>query len=273
MSPILFPVPVYQSYIWGGGRFASEFGRTGTPDVCAESWEVTAESGVPLLIKLIDACDTLSVQVHPNEETRKVAGGDPKTEAWHVLATVPGAALYAGLKEGVTEETLRAALADGTADKLMHKFDVQAGDTIFIPGGLVHAIGAGCLIYEVQQSSNTTYRLYDWNRKDASGKGRELHIEQAFACIDWTLQPQIVRKAEGELVKCPFFSLTRTVCEAPMSLKAEQARAVFVAEGNGTVVADGVETVVRKGTSFVVPTGCAAEFRPQGRAALLIAAA
>jgi len=219
-TPLTFK-PAYKDYIWGGDRLSKQFHRVGTPTPCAESWEISAhpdgasivaqgkyegrslpdlasEFGValmgtktpdptrfPLLFKLIDARDKLSVQVHPNNANAALTHGEPKTEMWCVLDRVQGSSLYAGLREGTTPELLRAALVDGTADKCLIEVRVNPGDAIFIPGGLVHAIGDGCLIYEVQQNSNTTYRLYDWNRVGADGKPRPLHIEESFKTIEW----------------------------------------------------------------------------------------
>jgi len=219
-TPLTFK-PVYKDYIWGGACLATHFHRTGTPYPCAESWEISAhpdgpsivangqyagrslpelasEFGValmgtqtpdptrfPLLIKLIDANDKLSVQVHPNNSNAALTQGEPKTEMWYVLNRNPGSSLYTGLREGVTPEVLQTALLDGTAEKCLAEVSINPGDAIFIPGGLVHAIGGGALIYEVQQNSNTTYRLFDWNRVGADGKPRPLHIEESFKTIEW----------------------------------------------------------------------------------------
>jgi mannose-6-phosphate isomerase len=139
----------------------------------------------PLLFKLIDANDKLSVQVHPNNSNAVLTQGEPKTEMWYVLDRVQGSRIYTGLREGVTPEVLRSALLDGTAAKCLTEVSINPGDAIFIPGGLVHAIGGGSLIYEVQQNSNTTYRLFDWNRVGADGKPRPLHIEESFKTIEW----------------------------------------------------------------------------------------
>ena len=130
-------------------------------------------SDVPLLIKVIDAKTRLSVQVHPNEQTKLVTGGDAKTEMWCAL---DDGFVYAGLKPGTTAEMVEKAVRDGSFEELMVRHDVKAGDVLFIPGGLVHAIGDNTRLYEVQQSSDTTFRLYDWGRVGADGKPRELHI-------------------------------------------------------------------------------------------------
>ena len=220
-TPLLFR-PVYKDYIWGGDRIPAAYSRGDAPGRCAESWEIaahpdgdsvvahgpfagrtlsalTAEYGAaltgtrapdptrfPLLFKLIDAREKLSVQVHPSDATAGLTGGEPKTEMWYVLDRTGGATLYAGLRDGVTPAALRAALADGTAKHCLTEHPATPGQAIFIPGGLVHAIGDGCLIYEVQQNSNTTYRLYDWDRVGADGTPRALHVGQSFKVIDWT---------------------------------------------------------------------------------------
>ena len=152
----------------------------------------------PLLMKVIDAKTRLSVQVHPNEETRKVTGGDPKTEMWCALSEGP---IYAGLKPGTTAAQIEAAVASGKFEELLVKHDAKVGDVFFIPGGLVHAIGDGVRLYEVQQSSDTTFRLYDWGRVGKDGKPRELHVAQALKAIDYSLPVPVPCKE----LDTPFF--------------------------------------------------------------------
>ncbi len=157
------------------------------------------EPNFPLLFKVIDAKTRLSVQVHPNEETRKVTGGDPKTEMWCALSEGP---IYAGLKPGTTASQIEEAVASGEFEKLLVRHDANRGDVFFIPGGLVHAIGDGVRLYEVQQSSDTTFRLYDWGRVGADGKPRQLHVAEALKAIDYSLPvPMPTRDLET-----PFFS-------------------------------------------------------------------
>jgi len=315
----LFLEPVYKSLIWGGGRIAADYARHGTPTVCAESWEVAAHpegacrvtngpfagetldtlaarfgtdltgtkapdpTRFPLLVKIIDARDTLSVQVHPNEKTAVVTGGEPKTEMWYVLGTTPDAALYAGLKPGTTAATLRASLANGTTASCLPRLAVAPGQALFIPGGLVHAIGAGCLIYEVQQSSNTTYRLFDWNRTDAAGNPRQLHIEAAFQSIDWNLPPPTmitpVPRPDGNgnrratVVSCPFFTVDRLLCdrEIPLAGSPETFQILFVEHGRGILRAAGSDAPMRTGDSVLLPAGLPAAFIPDtSEAALLL---
>jgi mannose-6-phosphate isomerase len=314
-TPLTFK-PVYKDYIWGGDRLSKKFHRTGTPTPCAESWEISAhpdgtsivsqgkyagrslpdlasEFGValigtktpdptrfPLLFKLIDARDKLSVQVHPNNANAALTHGEPKTEMWYVLDRVQGSSLYAGLREGATPELLRAALVDGTADKCLTEVQVNPGDAIFIPGGLVHAIGDGCLIYEVQQNSNTTYRLYDWNRVGADGKPRPLHIEESFKTIDWNNGEGNARMREGakvqipgykSLVCCAFFQVGKLALEGNTSIAHDGTTftALFVENGNISVEAGGETVQLVKGMSCLIPAA-AQKFSLTGNASLLI---
>ena len=172
-----------------------------------ESWEISAHAsdpskivegegrggtlreaypGFPLLFKVIDAHTRLSVQVHPNEKTCKLTGGDPKTEMWCALSDGP---IYAGLRPGTTAAEVEAAVLSGRFEELLVRHEAKFGDVFFIPGGLVHAIGDGVRLYEVQQSSDTTFRLYDWGRVGADGKPRELHVEKGLQAIDYSLPP------------------------------------------------------------------------------------
>jgi mannose-6-phosphate isomerase len=153
----------------------------------------------PWLIKFLDACDWLSVQVHPDEEAvRQLWPGEgSKTEAWFILAARPQSRVYAGLLPGVNEKQLRGALAEGVVAACLHSFHPRPGDCLFLPAGTVHAVGGGVLIAEVQQTSDATFRLFDWNRRDAQGRSRTLHIEEALACIDWEAGPVQPVSAEG----------------------------------------------------------------------------
>ena len=151
-----------------------------------------------VLIKRICADMRLSVQVHPNDETALTVGGRAKTEMWCVLKDGP---IFAGFRPGVTEDDVVRAVADGSFEDLLVRFDAKAGECFFIPGGLVHAIGEGTSVFEVQQSSNTTFRLYDWGRVDSEGRPRKLHVEEALAAMDLTLPPPV----PGDSVDCAYF--------------------------------------------------------------------
>jgi mannose-6-phosphate isomerase len=186
---------------WGGRRIETVLGRKlPRAGPFGESWEVYDREGVssevangplagkrlaelrgpepfPLLVKLLDATDTLSIQVHPDAEAAARLGAEPKTECWFVLHADPGAKIWRGLREGCTREDLEAAIARNDVESCLHAVSVAAGDTVFVPAGTVHTIGAGVLLAEVQQNSDTTYRLHDW------GRGRELHVPEALASI------------------------------------------------------------------------------------------
>lgn len=204
--------------IWGGRRIAETFNREIPLAHCGETWEVSTRaaspsrilngtlSGMtldkawpvlsapkpdrfPLLIKLLDAQDDLSVQVHPGCPVPSGSSGEPKTEMWYILDASPEACIFAGLKPDTTPAQFRKALQENRIADCLLRHPAKAGQAIFIPGGTVHAIGAGCLIYEVQQNSDTTYRVFDWNRKDSRGHQRELHVEPALRVIDWHATP------------------------------------------------------------------------------------
>jgi mannose-6-phosphate isomerase len=219
--PLRFqPIPVER--VWGGDRLA-RYGKTiPTARPIGESWEVsdrpnansiiingtdagkslhqlvqTYRSGLlgtncrdlsrfPLLIKLLDARERLSLQVHPPASVADSLQGEPKTEMWYILEADPQAHLIAGLKRGVTRSMFESALEMGTLESLVHRFPVSAGQSIFIPSGRIHAIDAGLVILEIQQNSDTTYRVYDWGRVGLDGNPRPLHIAESMASIDFS---------------------------------------------------------------------------------------
>ena len=156
----------------------------------------------PLLVKRISARNRLSVQVHPNDATAKSVGGEPKTEMWCVLEPGP---IFAGFRGGVTKADVERAVIDGSFESLLVRFDAKKGECYFIPGGLVHAIGEGTSVYEVQQSSDTTFRLYDWGRVDAQGRPRQLHVKEALAAMDLSLPPP----TPAESVSCDYFDFSQ----------------------------------------------------------------
>lgn len=188
----------------------------------AASGEGASGEALPLLLKYLDCQRVLSVQVHPDDAFAQRM--DPpdlgKTEAWYIIAAEPDAVLYAGLNSGVAPSDLRAALAAGTVEQCLHAIHPRPGDCVFIPAGTVHALGAGLLVAEIQQASNTTFRLFDWNRVDAQGQPRELHVEQSLEVIDFSSGPrnlqtaQTLREFSGgvvhqRLVECDKFVLDR----------------------------------------------------------------
>jgi mannose-6-phosphate isomerase len=154
----------------------------------------------PLLIKLLDAQEKLSLQVHPPKTISAKLGGEPKTECWYVAAAEPGAELFVGFRERITREQFEKSLGAGSAADFVHTIKVKSGDALFLPAGRFHAVGAGNLLVEVQQNSDTTYRVFDWNRVDDRGKPRQLHVDQALESIDFNdVAPQLI-KSEGEML-------------------------------------------------------------------------
>ncbi len=265
-SPLRFQ-PLFRRYLWGGRRLATVLGKPlGDGEDYAESWELVDHGAdqsqvlsgplagrtlgelvqqhatellgqhahltqFPLLFKLLDCNRTLSVQVHPNDE--QGAQLDPpdlgKTEAWVVLAAEPGSKIYAGLKPGVTREDLRASLEAGNCETCLHDFEPQVGDCVFIQAGTVHALGAGLLIAEIQQASDTTFRLFDWNRVDADGNPRALHIEESLAVTDFARGPVAPQTpaptalpGRERLVDCDKFVLDRCTWEGTQPVGGDQ---------------------------------------------------
>jgi len=166
-----------------------------------------AEEGrFPLLCKILDARDKLSLQVHPPANKAAELKGEPKTEMWFIADAAPDASLYVGLKRGVTRAEFEKRTADGSVADCFHRIPVKAGDTMFLPSGRVHAIGDGLVIFEIQQNSDTTYRVFDWNRMGLDGKPREMHVAQSLASIDFNdFEPKLVGTpftAEGKVQKC-----------------------------------------------------------------------
>ncbi len=204
------------------------------------------ETRFPLLFKVIDAQKRLSVQVHPNETTCRVTGGEPKTEMWHVLGG--RGPIFAGLKKGTTPADVEDDVRTGRFEDTLVCHPAVVGQTLFIPGGLVHAIGEDVLVYEVQQSSNTTYRLYDWGRVGADGKPRPLHVAESLKSIDFTL-PEPEPRTE---VTCPFFSFRTVVSDGTLEIPAnpETFTAVFV---------------VDERKSILVPASCTARIPCKGK--------
>jgi mannose-6-phosphate isomerase len=235
-TPLTFE-PIFIERMWGGRRLESEFHKKLPPQKrIGESWEIVdrpeAQSRVgagplrgrtlhelwtqhreeifgnlpdtlrfPLLIKILDAHEKLSLQVHPPENVATRLGGEPKSEFWYVAAADPDAEFFVGFREPITRDRFEERLRDGTVIDHVHRIAVQAGDAVFLPAGRVHAIGAGNLLIEIQQNSDTTYRAFDWNRTDpATGTKRDLHVEQAIQCIDFEDVQSKLIESEGELL-------------------------------------------------------------------------
>jgi mannose-6-phosphate isomerase len=219
----------------------------------------------PLLIKVLDAAKTLSVQVHPNDETAGKYGGEAKTECWYILQADEGACVYCGLKEGVTPEQFRTAIEEGEVEACLTRLPVTAGDLVFVPGGRMHAIASGCLLLEVQQNSNTTYRVYDWGRVGTDGRPRELHIEQALQVTNWGEAaagltpaqplPPLAGMSRELLVESPYFRLESVEAGAEEVLPAcpQGFQVLFVTRGTLVVTANGETVQVPEGSSVLLP--------------------
>ncbi len=234
----------------------------------------------PLLMKFLDANRTLSVQVHPTDE--QAARLDPpdlgKTEAWVVLAAESGSKIYAGLKLGVTRAALRQALEAGTCEQLLHQFEPRPGDCVFLPAGTVHAIGAGLVIAEIQQASDTTFRLFDWNRVDADGRPRQLHVDESLAVIDFERGPVEVQRggATGEpsrerLAECDKFVLDRCLIEEPIAVGGDNRfHLLAVIEGAVDVAGDPAGQSLMLGQTALLPAAAGSvTLSPQGMARVL----
>jgi len=178
--------------------------------------EVPNAPRFPLLIKLLDAHEKLSLQVHPPEQVARKLGGEPKTEFWYVAAADPGAELLLGFCKPSTRVQFENALREGTAADYVHKIRVKPGDAAFLPAGRLHAVSAGNLLIEVQQNSDTTYRVFDWNRRDDSGQPRQLHVKQAIASIDFKdVTPKLVRPKGETLVRHELFEVQKWNLDSP----------------------------------------------------------
>jgi len=259
MYPLTFE-PVYRDYMWGGRRLATLLGRDIPPGTVAESWEISGHpssptmvaagplrglslpqvlerfgsdlvgahsadmlmrGAFPLLVKILDAREDLSVQVHPDDAYACAHEGGElgKTEMWYILYAEPGAELIHGLRPGVTPGSFRAALRDGCLPTQLRTVQVRPGDAVFVPSGTVHALRSGIMTVEIQQNSDTTYRVYDWDRVGADGKPRELHVDRALEVIAFGPQPEalvrpVLRRKPGgvrveSLVSCDKFDVER----------------------------------------------------------------
>ena len=214
---------------------------------------------LPLLIKILDAQDILSVQVHPDAETcRRTGKGNPKTECWYIIHAEPQAVIYKGLIPGTTKEQFTKAISNGTCDKLLRKVHVKPGQCHFLPAGTAHAIGPGLIIAEIQQPSDTTYRVFDWNRTDPkTGKGRQLHIEDALEAIHFdTSEDQLTVNTLGRLVGSQVFKVDKghqaKDCQALLS--PGQMKVLIFLTGTGNITAQNQQPMnFQKGDVILVP--------------------
>ena len=294
-------IPALKDYVWGGNRLKTLYGREGS-DKVAESWEVSvhpdgpsgiagggtlaeylaarpeaagAAGGLPVLIKYIDAAQNLSVQVHPDDAfARREEGDNGKTEMWYVIGAEEGAGIYCGFRKDTDKDAFLAKVQDGSVQELLNFIPVKAGDCFLIEAGTVHAIGAGCLICEVQQSSNVTYRVYDYGRL-VNGKPRQLHLDKAMRVINFSAfrdrtgsgkkEPAGEGCALRHLTQCRYFRCRELTLGGTF---AEQNDGSFTAidflSGEGEINGERF----RAGDSFFIPCGEKFEIKGKGLAVL-----
>jgi mannose-6-phosphate isomerase len=302
--------PLYQERVWGGRALETSLGRSlpGTRPI-GEAWEIVdrpeaqsqvaagrqsgrtlreliaadpeammgpgwaAERPFPILVKWLDCRERLSLQVHPPAQLAASLGGEPKTETWFIADTQPGAGLLVGLKKGVTREQFETALRETQLEPLVHRFPVAEGDSILVRSGQIHAIDGGNLILEIQQNSDTTYRVYDWGRLGLDGRPRQMHVEQSLASIKWDdFEPAPVRAAptSGVIADCPEFRIRRVVLDAGEALDfpaREQARILSVVTGE---LHGPGKLVLTRGDNAVLPYAGTFSFRAAAPALVLV---
>ncbi|MCF3651258.1 type I phosphomannose isomerase catalytic subunit [Synoicihabitans lomoniglobus] len=294
MQEVIRFQPLYQDRVWGGRVLETALGRTLPREgPIGESWEVVdrpeaqsvisdgpwkglsirealaghaaeimgpdwpADRPFPILIKWLDCRERLSLQVHPPAEIAPAMGGEPKTENWYIAESTPDANLIVGLKAGATRADFAAALVDHTLESCVHRFPVSPGDSILVQSGTIHAIDGGNLILEIQQNSDTTYRVYDWGRVGLDGTPRQLHIAESIASIDWeVVEPEPVRAAAEDAViaSSQEFTIRRVPMAAGATLSfaaGEQARLVSVVTGE--VSTGGKSAPLTKGENALLP--------------------
>ena len=294
ISPVRLS-PALKEYIWGGTKLKTDYNKKTALETVAESWELSAhpdgESKItggpydglklseyislcgadilgnncekhdhfPILIKLIDAHSDLSFQVHPSDEyALKNEGEYGKTEMWYILDCEDGASLYYGFKRDITKDELKAAIKSGTLTDLLNRVPVHSGDVFFIPSGTVHAIGAGILICEIQQNSNTTYRVYDYDRKDKNGQTRPLHIEKALEVSDLKKTGPAKPPKKGSdvvLAKCEYFTVRKITANGDHEIDISKSsfHSLIAVKGAGSLEINGETVNFIKGDSIFIP--------------------
>ena len=309
--------PCYKDYLWGGNRLSREFGKEYAPTPTAESWELvnrekeksTIANGLlegktledlreldaerywgtqcrkdrfPLLVKLIDAERDLSIQVHPSEDTAMMDVGEQgKAEMWYIVDCVPHASIYYGFSRQIDEDELITRVEDGSICEVLNKVPVERGDVFYILPGIIHAIGSGIVIAEIQQNSDTTFRIYDYLRRDANGKMRQLHLQRAKTVIDYTpvipteCKVNSGAKFEGysmaEMFSCQYFRAYRFDIRksVPLSSDPRSFQHLLFVEGHGVLRHGETEYPYRKGDSFFIPAALG-EYSVEGNSRMLL---
>lgn len=308
-------IPPIKDYIWGGTKLREQFGKVSNLDRLAESWELSCHKDgqsiiadgkykgwtlsaylaenpnalgkncgkfdyFPVLIKLIDARDNLSVQVHPdNDYAQRVEGEYGKTEMWYIVDCDENASLIYGFKESISKEDFRRAIEENTLLDKVNTVPVKKGDVFFIKSGTLHAIGKGILIAEIQQNSNTTYRVYDYGRVGNDGKPRELHIEKALDVTDLKpAKPYKLQKPlelDGRTVQlladCDYFTVSRQdVREKTKITVSENSFChILVIDGEASLSAEDGELSLKKGSSIFIPAD-SGEYIINGKCSMII---
>lgn len=296
MEKIIKLAPSYKDYLWGGTKLREDYGKSSTCEKVAESWEISChpdgpsfiaegeQEGMPLedyiaghretilgeqgsryasfpiLCKFIDAKQKLSIQVHPDDTYAKAAGMDNgKTELWYIVECDEDAYIYFGVNRDMTKEEFKRRIEENTVLEVLNKVPVHKGDYFLVEAGTIHAIGAGIVIYEIQQNSNCTFRVYDYDRRDADGNPRELHIAQAIEVSDLKKKEVSIPVKTGQektiLGRCDYFTAVRYECQE--ELKIENCKDSFVTltimEGCMKLRVAGEEKTGKKGESFFIP--------------------
>ncbi|MDR1834220.1 MAG: class I mannose-6-phosphate isomerase [Fusobacteriaceae bacterium] len=285
--------PAFKNYLWGGAKLKTLYGKENPDAIIAESWELSCHpagesliatgdaagltlsayiarrgkrilgencrrfAAFPILVKLIDAARPLSVQVHPGNDWALAHEGEQgKTEMWVVLECEPGAFLYYGFTREISREELAQRIAGGRLEEVLNRVPVQSGDVFFISPGTIHAIGEGIVIAEIQQSSDVTYRVYDYGRVDQQGRPRELHIEKALAVLTRT-PPGEHPDFEGHLGKCPYFEVDRFTMDGERKDAVDDSsfQAFLFYKGEGVIRQEGTTLRFRKGDCFFAEAG------------------
>ncbi|HEX3624238.1 MAG TPA: type I phosphomannose isomerase catalytic subunit [Verrucomicrobiae bacterium] len=317
LYPLVFN-PIFKERVWGGRELERVFNKKLPPGKpIGESWEISDRSGdesviangsfagktlrwlmenypaeilgrarpasqnrFPILCKILDARDKLSLQVHPPAAKAAELNGEPKTEMWFIADAGPQADLFVGLKHGVTRGEFEGKITDGTVAECFHRVPVHAGDAMFLPSGRVHAIGAGLVIFEIQQNSDTTYRVFDWNRVGLDGKPRELHVAQSLASIDFNdFEPALVSSTytvsgalrSRPIVRDPLFNVDHMEIKkgGDVVLAENKLQILAVIQGSVEVQDGGSNVTLESGQFCLIPAELEARIVASSETSLL----